>query len=157
MNFLSKWCIFLYFMLHFSIFVNGFDPSSISKTPPSSKFFEPYRVYITNFDIDCVIYQCSIPSPDLLLPGNTFTWKFRRNLFETDKYYCSFSWLQSTSLKQMTINAFDKEVAKMCGRNWFQMNRCYWLLTQSGIYFSKNNETFQNSADDNWRFMYGWN
>ncbi|MFS7921055.1 putative plant self-incompatibility S1 [Helianthus anomalus] len=157
MKLLSKWCFFLYLMLHFSIIVKGFEHSSISKTPPSSKFFEPYRVYITNFDIPFVIYHCDIPSPGLLLPGNTFTWKFRRNLFETNRYHCWFSQLQSTTLKKIELNVFDKEVAMMCGRNLFHMNRCYWLLTQSGMYFSKNNETFQNGADDNWRFMYGWN
>ncbi|MFS7922958.1 putative plant self-incompatibility S1 [Helianthus anomalus] len=156
MKFLSKGCFFLYLMLHFCIIVNGFNTPLTSKTPSSSKFFEPYRVYISDKDVNYVVFQCTIPTPWELRPGETFTWKFRRDFFGTNKYRCYFGWLYS-GLWKIEMNVFDPDVAKMCGQNLFHMNRCYWLLTKDGMYFSNNNETFQNVEDDNWRFMYTWN
>lgn len=159
MKSLTKSFFLISVMLHLFVFVNSFDTSLKTKTPPSSKILEPYRVYITDVDVNSIIYQCNVPGPMLLRSGETFTWKFRRNFFDSNRYNCWFGWLQEETqhLKTISINVFDKEVAQMCGRNLFAMNRCYWLITQSGMYFSKRNETFLFHSDDNWRYMYAWN
>ncbi|KAJ0876070.1 hypothetical protein HanPSC8_Chr11g0484151 [Helianthus annuus] len=82
MKFLATWSFLLYIMLHFSSLVNSFDTSSEVKTPPSSKWLEPYRIYITDVDVDTIIYQCNAPNaPPVLQPRDMFTWKFRKDLF----------------------------------------------------------------------------
>ncbi|MFS7914572.1 putative plant self-incompatibility S1 [Helianthus anomalus] len=142
--------------------VKSFDTSPKIKTPPSSKWLEPYRIYITDVDLDAVLYQCNVPGepsiPTILHHGGMVTWKFRKDLFGENKYDCSFAWLKKGTyeLKTMAFNVFDEEVVKMCGWNLFELNRCYWLVTQSGAYFSKRNETFLFVSDDNWRYMYEW-
>ncbi|KAJ0603292.1 putative plant self-incompatibility S1 [Helianthus annuus] len=164
MKFLATWCFLLYLMLHFSSLVNSFDTSSEVKTPevktpPSSKWLEPYRIYITDVDVDTIIYQCNAPNaPPVLRPGVMFTWKFRKDLFGENRYDCWFGWLQKETLKlkSMSFNVFDKDIYKMCGRNLFRMNRCYWMISQNGAFFSKRNESFWSQADDNWQLMHQW-
>ncbi|KAL8195997.1 hypothetical protein R6Q57_024997 [Mikania cordata] len=131
--------------------------TSTSTNTPSSKWLEPYRIYISDVDVESIIYQCNAPQgPTLLHPGDMFTWRFRKDLFGENKYDCWFGWTHIYELKKMSFNVFDKQVAKMCGRNLFKMNRCYWLITKSGAYFSKRNETFLYHSDDNWRYMHQW-
>ncbi|MFS7924897.1 putative plant self-incompatibility S1 [Helianthus anomalus] len=151
MKFLATCCFLLYLMLPFSSLVNSFDTSLEVKTPPSSEWLEPYRIYIIDVDVDTIIYQCNTPNaPPVLRPGDMFTWKFRKSLFGENKYDCWFGWLQKEKLlKSMSFNVFDKDIYKMCGRNLLKMNRCYWQISQQGAFFSKRNETFWFQADDN--------
>lgn len=143
-------------MLHFAIFAKGFDTSITIKTPPASKWLEPYRIYISNQNIeDDIMYQCNAPGQTILHPGEIVTWKFRENLLSDNKYNCWFAWIPNTGgLKHASFNVFDLHIRELCGTNLFRMNRCYWSITPSGFYFSYDNGTFW---DNNGRFMYPWN
>lgn len=151
---------FFYAMLYLSFFIHVSYSVLKAKDPPASKPFEPYRIFITNRDIETMIVQCQPgddgSGPELLKPGDIMTWRFRRNLFDTNRYDCNFYWLKegNQAMKSITLAVFNNRIAGMCGRNLFSMNRCYWIVTKYGFYLSKHNQTFPNLYD--WQVMYVW-
>ncbi|KAJ0860530.1 putative plant self-incompatibility S1 [Helianthus annuus] len=140
--------------LFFSVFLL-FHLCSVMKatTQPSSKWLEPYRVTITNQDVPVVLLRCDDLDASLLKPGNSTSWKFRKNFWESNKYGCRFYWVDDNFVlqKQAEFTVFDDEVAnKLCGTDGYNMNRCYWYVTRDGFYYSKNDGS-------DWNLLHGWN
>lgn len=160
MDFTTKSVPFICFILLLSFFIHGSYSLVKQKPPPSDKFLEPYRIFVTDRDIPTMIFQCPPGGDerglDILTPRKTITWHFRRNFWETTRFDCNFYWLKGNNEveKSITVAVFNKRIAKMCGENLFHMNRCYWIVSKDGFYLSKDNGTFPNEND--WQVVYTW-
>ncbi|KAK1418784.1 hypothetical protein QVD17_27931 [Tagetes erecta] len=149
MNFLSKlyFCVFL-LLLHLCSILNANTP------PASSKWLEPFRITITNQDVPNVVVKCNDLEATMLKPGNSTSWKFRRNFWNSNKYSCRFFWVEDNMLdvhKVADFSVFDVDIVELCGNYLFTMNRCYWYVTRDGFYFCKNNDNIND-----WNKMHEW-
>ncbi|CAH1412189.1 unnamed protein product [Lactuca virosa] len=151
---------FIYAMLHLSFFIHVSYSVLKAIDLAASKPFEPYRIFITNRDVETMIVQCPPEGDerglDVMKPGNTITWRFRRDIFDSTRYDCNFYSLKEDNqvMKSITLAVFNNRIAGRCGHNLFSMNRCYWIVTKYGFYLSKHNQTFPNLYD--WQVMYVW-
>ncbi|MFS7925831.1 putative plant self-incompatibility S1 [Helianthus anomalus] len=147
MSFLPKLfvCIFLWFHLCNILKANN--------TPPSSKVFEPFRITITNKDVPNVMMRCDDLGGEVLKPGDSTSWKFRMNFFDSNRYGCRFFWVEGSNIRKFSeFNAFDDEIHDLC-MNGLSMNRCYWYVSQNGFYYSNYNVSFPSSL---WSLKHEW-
>lgn len=154
---LLKWYSCLCIMFYLAIIVNGSDSPLKIKASPSSKWIEPYRITVTNGNVPRMVVGCDDQGAQLLGPGGSISWKFRMNFFDTNSYNCRFYWFADNSndiKEQIEVHVFDSDVRTLCGKELFQMNRCYWYVTKFGFYFSNSNDPFPSG---NWRVMKLWN
>ena len=73
---LLKWYSYLCVMFLLAIFVQGLDSPMKTKSPPSSKWLEPYRITITNGNLPELVAGCDNQGTQLLRPGEQLSRNF---------------------------------------------------------------------------------
>ena len=115
-----------------------------------------YRLEIIISEIEYLVAHCHSNDNDFgkqnLTINTSIYWKFRRNFFETSRFYCKFWWKTSDDLiyKETEFEVFNNHIADdECGNKLTKMNRCFWSVTQVGFYFAKG-------SPSSWMLKYPW-
>lgn len=116
---------------------------------------EPYAIHVIDGKINNLVAHISSNDNDFgnksMTIHNTFHWSFRRDVDETIRFRGEFFWMNpdNTVFKEANFHVFDNDVAVDCGESRLKVNKCFWLVTDTGFYFAKG-------IPFGWVFMYNW-
>ncbi|KAH7833736.1 hypothetical protein Vadar_009236 [Vaccinium darrowii] len=75
--------------------------------------------------------------------GESFSWKFSMNFFETTLFFCHFYWGSHTNI----FTVFDRGLYEKCDHGTPHYD-CFWVVRPDGFYFNNDNKS--------WEKMYDW-
>ncbi|KAJ0454041.1 putative plant self-incompatibility S1 [Helianthus annuus] len=117
--------------------------------------FETYNMEVIDGKIEHLTFHISSKDTDFgnktMTTNGTFRWSFRRNIGETTSFRGEFFWMNAdgTPLQEVDFTIFNNDVAAECGQDIRVDHNCFWLVTDTGFYFSKD-------TPGNWVFKYKW-
>ncbi|KAL8258770.1 hypothetical protein R6Q59_026723 [Mikania micrantha] len=114
---------------------------------------EPYTINVIDGKINHLVAHISSNDKDFgnksMTIHDTFKWNFRRDVGEMIRFRGEFFWMNpdNTVYKEANFHVFDNDVAVDCGESRLKVNKCSWLVTDTGFYFAKGIR---------WVFIYNW-
>ncbi|GFQ01794.1 hypothetical protein PHJA_002323300 [Phtheirospermum japonicum] len=147
----SRKCLFVLFSIYLLVvikvrsspivFKNEHEVRDVNSFPIKVRPGNKFHVYIINSfpkNSPTMSVHCVSKDDDLgdksLNPGESFTWSFKLNLWQTTLFHCSFG--VSSKLKT-SHDVFNGEIGPHCETSRARDgNNCVWSVKEDGFYIS---------------------